>query len=151
MRLEEEIHQKKFKNEYEKALINILFTGNWLNSINTRFLKKYNLSVPQYNVLRILRGQHPKPIALHNIQARMLDRMSNASRLVDKLKNREPALVERKESQDDRRRVDIWVTPQGLEMLDIIDQEFGELYQYLDRISEEEARELNRILDKLRG
>ncbi len=151
MELEKEINQKKFKNEYEKALINVLFTGNWLNAINNRFLKQFDpkLTAQQYNVLRILRGRHPHKITLNDIQCRMLDRMSNASRLVDKLKERR--LVERKESALDRRKVDIWITKDGLKVLEEIDENFTQIFQYLERITPQEAKELNKILDKIRG
>lgn len=155
MELEKEIQQSKFKNEKEKALINILFTGNWLNALNGRFLKEnfkkdgFEISTQQYNVLRILRGSYPGKMMLNDIQKRMLDRMSNASRLVDKLVMN--GLASRKESNSDRRKVDILITEKGLNLLNEIDYKMYEVNQHFDRISEDEAFTLNRILDKLRG
>ena len=149
MELEQEIRQKKFKSEREKAMVNILFTGNWLNHLNNKFFKIYGLSNQQYNVLRILRGKSPEKIMLSEIQSRMLDRMSNASRLVDKLVSR--GLVSRKEAADDRRKVDIWITEDGLKLLAEIDDNFNELDKFFQNITEEDALTLNQILDKLRG
>lgn len=155
MELEKEIQQSKFKNQKEKALINILFTGNWLNALNGRFLKEnfkkegFEISTQQYNVLRILRGSYPGKMMLNDIQKRMLDRMSNASRLVDKLVLN--GLASRKESHSDRRKVDILITKKGLALLEEIDKKMFEVNQHFDKISEEEACQLNQILDKLRG
>lgn len=149
MELEKEIKQKKFSSERAKAHLNILFTGNWLNNLNNKFFKEYGLSSQQYNVLRILRGKHPEKIMLGDIQCRMLDRMSNASRLVDKLVL--SGLVMRQESEGDRRKVDIWITQHGLDLLARIDRNFETVEKSFGNISEEEAAELNKILDKLRG
>lgn len=150
MELEKEINQtKNFKSEFEKVIVNIHFTGNWINSIEMRFLKKFGLTPQQYNVLRILRGQHPKTAPLHLIQSRMLDKMSNASRLVDKLKAKD--LVERQECPADRRQVDIWITERGLELLEELDVKMIEVETNIKNISEEEAVLLNKLLDKMRG
>lgn len=149
MKIEEEINQKQFKDAREKVMVNILFTGNWLQNYNNQFLKDYDLTVQQYNVLRILRGQFPAKVMLNEIQSRMLDRMSNASRLVDKLKNKE--LVERKACKDDRRKVDIWITKKGLSVLEQIDQNMSTFYEIFSRLDEEESEILSSLLDKLRG
>src|SRR5688572_20535772 len=101
MKLEEEIRQGKFKSEHHKAVLNIIYTAGWLNGIHTRILKKYGISPQQFNILRILRGQHPKPATINLLIERMLDKMSNASRLVDKLKVK--GLVERRQCDQDRR------------------------------------------------
>ncbi len=149
MRIEEEINQKQFRDIQEKVMVNVLFTGNWLQNYNNQFLKEYDLTVQQYNVLRILRGQFPAKIMLNEIQSRMLDRMSNASRLVDKLKNK--ALIERKSCKDDRRKVDIWITEKGLSLLEQIDQNTPQFYEIFSRLSEEESEQLSNLLDKLRS
>ena len=86
MKLEEAIKQKKFWNEFEKAVINILYTASWLEGINIRRLKPHDISPQQYNVLRILRGSHPNPVMLGEITERMIDKNSNATRLVEKLR-----------------------------------------------------------------
>ncbi len=85
MKIEDEIKQDKFKSEYQKLAINLIFTGNWINSKNAELLKPYKLTSQQYNLLRILRGQYPKPVTVNLLIERMLDKMSNASRIVDRL------------------------------------------------------------------
>ncbi len=149
MRIEEEIKQRKFRNEHQKMLINLIFTSNWIHAVQNRLFKTYKLSTQQFNILRILRGQHPNPAPLNLIQERMLDKNSNASRLIDKLCLKD--LVERKENPKDRRQVAILITEKGLELLKKLDpvvEENEEMYKILE---EEEAKELNRLLDKLRG
>lgn len=148
MKLEEEIHQKKFASEQQKLAINILYTSNWLSAINSGFFKTTDITVQQYNVLRILRGQHPNPSNLKLIKERMLDKMSDASRIIDKLKLKK--LVVRKENPDDRRNVDIIITEKGLELLhslDFIDNSSIEIFNKLSTI---EVKTLNSLLDKLR-
>lgn len=149
MRLEDEIKQKKFKSEHHKLVLNLIYTGNWIQIDSLRFFKKYGLSSQQYNILRILRGQHPNPVNLGLIQERMLDKNSNASRLVDKLKLKK--LVERKESKVDRRQIDLTITEKGLELLKEIDPEVDKLESSYGKLTDEEAKQLNDLLDKLRG
>jgi DNA-binding MarR family transcriptional regulator len=149
MKIEDEIKQKQFKSEYQKAVINILFTSSWLNAANTKALRPYDITPQQFNILRILRGQFPNPATVSILQERMLDRMSNASRLVDKLKLKK--LVERKECKKDRRQVDIVITEKGLTLLKDIDLSIKNFENILDEITPKEAEELNRILDKIRG
>jgi DNA-binding MarR family transcriptional regulator len=148
MRLEEEIKQQKFKSEYQKAAINILFTHNWLQHTYARELKKYNLTVQQYNVLRILRGQHSKPASIKLVKERMLDKMSDASRIVEKLRIK--GLLERNECPKDRRNVDVLITAKGLALLsslDFLDEHFKEKFKSLDK---KEIALLNNLLDKIR-
>jgi len=150
MRLEEEIVQKKFRSEQQKAVINIIFTSNWLNGIHNAHMKPYGITLPQFNILRILRGQHPNPATIRLLTERMLDKMSNASRLVEKL--RQKGYVERIICDHDRRQVNVTITQQGLNLLSDIDVNLQHTEQdYFNRISEEEALQLNAILDKLRG
>lgn len=149
MKIEDEIKQSAFKNEYAKLLVNLLFTGNWIHHYNKKFLKKYSLSPEQYNVLRILRGQHPKPASINMLNDRMLDKMSNVSRLVEKLRIKD--LIIRKESENDRRQVDIFITDKGLDLLSKIDLEIPYVEKQFHNLSEEEATMLNNLLDKLRG
>ncbi len=149
MKLEEEIKQKKFYNEYEKLIVNVLFTGNWMNLVNSKNLKPYGLTLPQYNVLRILRGQYPKPATVNLLIERMLDKSSNASRIVDKLL--EKNLVTRKICKNDRRSVDILITEKGLELLRKIDLLQPKWRKEFETLSEVEAKNLNYLLDKLRG
>ena len=93
MRLEKEIKSKTFKDPFEKLVVNIIYTWNWLNYWHNQQFKKYGISQQQYNILRILRGQYPNPATVNLLKERMLDKMSNASRLVEKL--RQKGLVER--------------------------------------------------------
>ena len=149
MKLEEEIKQTKFESEHLKAVLNVMVTNNWIVSRHTKFLKQYDLSLPQYNVLRILRGAKGKPMMLSDISDRMLDKMSNATRLVEKLKQK--GLVERELCETNRRQVDISITEKGSGLLKKIDGEKIEWLSTLKNVTKAEAIELNRILDKLRG
>lgn len=149
MKIEDEIKQSKFNDEYQKAVINILFTSSWINAVNNKFLKMYNLTSQQFNVLRILRGQSPNPISIQLLMNRMLDKMSNASRLVEKLRQKE--LVERKECNADRRKVDVVITDKGLQLLEKIDSRWEDFEKSFKNISTKEVKELNKILDNFRG
>ena len=116
---------------------------------NHQKFRNEDITVQQYNVLRILRGQYPKPCNLKLIKERMLDRMSDASRIVDKLKAK--GLLERHECPNDRRNVDLLINDKGLELLkalDHIDEEFKSTFKNL---SVAEAKQLNDLLDKARG
>ena len=149
MSIEQDVKQTKFTNEHQKVMVNILFTASWLNQKNTTRLKKFNLTPEQFNVLRILRGSHPTAMRLSDITERMLDRNSNCTRLVEKLRIK--GWVTRKICESNRRQVDISITPAGLDLLSAIDKEYKQWLSDLQSISESEARELNRILDKLRS
>ncbi len=149
MSLEEDIkQQKKFANEFEKAAVNILYTSNWLYNINAGHLKKHDITPEQYNVLRILRGSFPKPLMLGEVSCRMLDKSSNSTRLVEKL--RQKGWVKREVCENSRRQVDIMITDKGLAILTKIDNDENVLLDAVKSISKQEAEELNRILDKLR-
>ena len=149
MSLEEDIHQQKFSTEYDKMMVNILYTGSWLYNRDASRLKPYDITPEQYNVLRILRGSHPSPMMLSDITARMLNKSSNATRLVEKL--RQKSFVRREICADNRRQVDISITDKGLTLLKKIDGEAAAWMKGLKSITKAEAAELNRILDKLRG
>lgn len=149
MRLEEEIKQKKFKSEHHKVMINLIYTTNWLMSRHSPLMKQYGLTVQQYNILRILRGQYPKPCTVNLLKERMLDKMSDASRLVDRLLEKD--LLVRHTCENDRRRVDITITQNGLDLLEKIDREEDSFYSSMQNISTEEATLINDLLDRLRG
>jgi DNA-binding MarR family transcriptional regulator len=150
MKLEDEIKQtKKFPSEQQKLMVNIIYTANWLRMTHMKSLKPYGISSEQYNVLRILRGQHPNCATNQMIMERMLDKSSNCSRIVDKLKDKK--LVDRRENKDDRRQVDIVVTEKGLTMLKEIDHDNEFTGQkFLKNISAKDAAIVNDILDRLR-
>ena len=148
MALENEIKQEKFKSEYNKMIVNLMFTNNWLVSREMELLRPYNLTLSQYNVLRILRGQKGKAATINLIINRMLDRMSNASRIVDRLENK--GLVTRKQCKQDKRAVDVLITDKALELLSVLDKKFDEWEKSFKVISLKEAETLNTILDKIR-
>jgi DNA-binding MarR family transcriptional regulator len=149
MTLEEAIKQKHFPNEFEKAFVNVLYTSNQFYAQNQQRLKKHGISPEQYNVLRILRGSHPKPLSLLDISGRMLDKSSNATRLVEKLRLKN--LVTRKTCKIDRRQVDIGITDSGLSTLEKLDSEMKDMFETFQHLSLEEAQTLNQLLDKMRG
>ena len=149
MELEKEIKQEKFKNEYQKLIVNITFTGNWLAMKTSENMKPFKLTIQQYNILRILRGQYPQPATVNLLIERMLDKMSNASRIVDKLVAKK--LAERKSCKDDRRCVDVIISDKGLMLLEKIDKQEKEWESQFSNLNAKEAKELNRLLDKLRG
>lgn len=149
MRLTDEIHQEKFNSEYHKLSINLYYTSSWLHAQQIKFFKKHSISPQQYNVLRILRGQFPNPATVNLLIERMLDKMSNASRLVDKLC--EKKYVKRTVSVKDKRKADVIITEEGLAYLKMMDKEILKLESAMNTLNESEAVQLNLLLDKLRG
>ena len=149
MKLVDEIMQKNFMIEYHKLAINLLLTGSWVSFQTHEMLKPFSLTFQQYNILRILRGQHPSPATVNLLIERMLDKMSNASRIVDKLVLKK--LAERKLKKDDRRCVDVIITEKGLKLLEKIEARENTFELKLANLSKREAREMNELLDKLRG
>lgn len=149
MKLENLISQSKFDFEQEKLMINIIYSANLFNLLTTRLFKPFDLSPQQYNVLRILRGQKGNPISLMEIEKRMLDKSSNGSRLIDKLISKE--FIIREASKEDRRRVEIIITSNGLSVLSKIDLILNKMNKRLENlVSCEEAQSANQVLDKIR-
>lgn len=148
--LEEEINQKSFISEHEKALVNIMFTSAWIAGKLNGMLKPLNISLQQFNILRILRGASPEPVSIKTLGKRMIDKNSNASRLVEKLRKKE--LVERTPSEDDRRKVNVIITKKGLEVLsdasNIIE---SDMLSQMEKISVDQGKQLNLALDQLRS
>lgn len=149
MSLEQDIKQEKFSNEFQKMAVNIMFTSNWLNNGNAARFKSHGITPEQFNVLRILRGSHPQKMRLADITARMIDKSSNCTRLVEKL--RQKGLVTREICEGNRRQVDIGITTKGLALLKQIDKESDAWIATLKNVTQSEAKEINRLLDKLRG
>ncbi len=149
MSIETDIKQTKFRNAHHRMALNLLFTTNWLSNSQACLLKPYDLTSQQYNVLRILRGQYPNPVRVNDIIERMLDKMSNASRLVDKLLLK--GWVKRTECPHDRRAVDVVITEAGMAILSELDKMQDTWENELRRLSEQEANQLSDLLDKLRG
>ncbi|MBI3500905.1 MAG: MarR family transcriptional regulator [Bacteroidetes bacterium] len=148
MKLEEEIKQSKFKNEYHKLGVNIIYTANWLSHHHSRQCKEFEITPEQFNILRILRGQHPNPATVNLLIERMLNKMSNASRLVEKL--RKKGLVERKISKEDRRACEVLITKKGLDLLKEMDIAEKEMIKLMSHLSDSDVKKANNILDKLR-
>ena len=148
-KIEEAIKQAEFKDSYNKVVVNLLYTHSYLVSFQSAVLKPQDLSPEQYNVLRILRGQQGKPVTIAAIQDRMLNTMSNASRLVDKLKAKE--LVKRDECPENRRKVDVLITEKGLRLLEFLEPQIAALNKNVIHLGEQEVVLLNELLDKLRG
>lgn len=149
MRIEDEIKQPVFKDIYHKAYLNLIFSAGWLQIRQAELFKPFGLTLPQYNILRILRGQHPKPATVNLLIERMLDKTSNASRIVDKLVAKN--LVSRTQCEHDRRTVDVIITQAGLDLLDQIDKKIEVNHNGLTNLTTAEAEVLNQILDKIRG
>ncbi|WP_020602593.1 MarR family winged helix-turn-helix transcriptional regulator [Spirosoma spitsbergense] len=150
MSIETDIKQNTpFRTPYQRVMVNLMYTSNWIATNQTQLLKPSGLTPQQYNVLRILRGQYPNPVKVSDITERMLDKMSNASRLVDKLVLKKLAL--RTECPSDRRAVDVVITKKGMELLSKIDIHMDEWSdKQRKKLTEEEATHLSHLLDRLR-
>jgi DNA-binding MarR family transcriptional regulator len=148
MKIENEIKQKKFRSEEQKLAVNLLFTGSWMQGKQAEILKPFGLTLQQYNILRILKGQHPSPATVNLLIERMLDKMSNASRIVDKLLMKK--LITREICPDDRRAVDVKITQLGLELLKKIEVIEVKTEKSLFGINSKEIKFLNNLLNKLR-
>src|SRR4051812_23290965 len=118
MTIEEEIQQKKFKSAHEKALINLIYTANWIQSKHQDFFKVYGITGQQFNILRILKGQHPKSISGTEIKSRMLDRNSDVSRLLDRLDVKK--FITKTTCPTDKRASDVSITKEGIDLLKTI-------------------------------
>ncbi len=147
MGLEQDIKQAQFRNEFQKAGINFIYTYNWFNEKMKQFFDKEDITPQQFNILRILRGAG-KPISTLQIRQRMLDKMSDTSRIVDRLiaKN----LVEKNVCPNDKRLVDVSITDAGKKLLEKIDACNNDMDAIFDNLSEADAHTLNTLLDKLR-
>lgn len=149
MKLEDAIQQRKpFSNLRQRMAVNLIYTSNWLISRQKDFFKGFDITVQQYNVLRILRGRHPDPISTSDIRGRMLDRMSDVSRIVDRLVRKD--LVIRSTCKQDKRLVDVVITESGLSLLASIDAQWEEMDLLTSTLSQEEVQLINDLLDKFR-
>ena len=147
MGIEQDIQQPNFRNECQKMGINLLFTANWLNEQIGKMLSEEGVTQQQYNILRILRGS-TTPLSTLKIRERMLDKMSDTSRIVDRLIAKE--LVVKNTCEKDKRLVDITLSPKGLDLVDQLDQYNERIDALLKGINESEAQMMNQILDKIR-
>ncbi len=149
MKLEDEIKQTRFESGGQKAVINVIFTANWINSQFRNIFKTYDLTLQQYNVLRILRGKYPKSANPGEIKEVMLDKNPDLTRLCDRMCNL--GLITRTVDKDNRRKMNITITQKGLDTLEQAAPELDKLEKELVNISESEANLLSDLLDKLRG
>lgn len=148
MKIEEAI-QSKFRNDKHKGAVNIIYTANWYMYQLDAVFKTQDITHQQFNILRIIRGANPTPVTVKYIRERMLDKMSDVSRIVEKL--REKAYLERKECPNDRRNVDITMTEKGLSLLKTLDVLMEPLESLFDVLTPLELNMLNELLDKLRS
>lgn len=149
MRIEEEVQQKSFKSEKQKATINLMFTSSWLVNKHKEFFKPFGITNQQYNVLRILRGQHPGSISTCVIKDRMMDKNSDVSRIVDRLTLK--GWVKKTPCPNDRRLVDVVISEEGLELLQRMDKAVTALESSFGALTDEEVKLLNELLDKVRA
>jgi DNA-binding MarR family transcriptional regulator len=147
MGIEKDIQQSNFRNEYQKLGINLMYTAGWLNERIGRFLMQEDITQQQYNILRILRGSEV-PLSTLQIRERMLDKMSDTSRIVDRLIVKE--LVQKSACKSDKRLVDIILTEKGLQLVERLDQFNHHIDAILQGLTETEAATVNQILDKMR-
>ena len=148
MGIEKEIHQGKFRSSGQKALLNILFTYGWINERIKNVLAPEDITLQQYNILRILRGSFPKPLSTLQIRERMLDRMSDTSRIVDRLVAK--GLVKKVVCIKDRRLVDVTITEKGQNLLKKLDAEVNDMENISKNLTDKEAETISKLLDKLR-
>ncbi len=149
MKIEQEIQQKEFRTIYQKTALNLVYTSNWLLTKHQDFFNQFGITGKQYNVLRILKGQFPNSISTCDIRSRMLDKNSDASRIVDRLSQRQ--FVTKKIRPTDKRLVDVSISDKGIKLLDQIENKIETLDNITASISGEEALQLNNLLDKIRG
>jgi DNA-binding MarR family transcriptional regulator len=148
--IEQAIKQDKFSSEYHRLAVNILYTASWIENEHRQMLKPYGLTVTQFNVLRILRGQKGNPISVLGVCERMLDRSSNASRIIDKLISQ--GLVDRKVCVQDRRQVDVVITSKGLRLINDTDKLSDEMEKLVScAFTNEQANAFSGLLDRIRN
>ncbi len=147
MKLEDEINQHVFRSEHHKLFLNLIVTHHWLVSQTSSVFEDEDITPPQYNVLRILRGAKV-PLSIHTIRSRMLDKMSDTSRMVDRLVSK--GLIEKRASTCDRRQAEVVICAAGKALLKRMDHKVDSLDRLLEPIPEKEAKKINHYLDALR-
>jgi len=148
MKIEEEIKQPKFRSNHQKALLNLLYTASWLQGNQQHFFKPFKITAQQFNILRILKGQHPSAISATEIKSRMLDKNSDVSRLLDRLVRKN--LITKTTCPNDKRATDVKIAEGGLELLETLEQYQSEIDGVLS-LTDEEALQLSDLLDKCRS
>ena len=140
--------KSKFDSELTKAVVNVKYTANFLASLSNKFMANYDLTMPQFNILRILRGAK-EAMAVNTIKDRMVEKSPNTTRLMDKLIDKK--LISRERCENDRRVVYVKITKKGLDLLAKLDVALKDTEMFPRNITEEEAGQLSDLLDKLRG
>jgi DNA-binding MarR family transcriptional regulator len=148
MGIEKDINQQHFQSEGQKAIINLIYTYNWVTERLRTFLAEEDITMQQFNILRILRGSDPKPLSTLTIRERMLDKMSDTSRIVDRLLLK--GWVDKKMCTADKRLVDIFITKEGKKLLERIDKKSDAMNATTAALSDAELEQLNQLLDKVR-
>jgi DNA-binding MarR family transcriptional regulator len=149
MALEEEINQQIFESEEQKAVINIIYTYHWVTERVKNLLSVEDITHQQFNILRILRGSYPQPLSTLSIRERMLDKMSDTSRIVDRMVRK--GLVNKRVCSIDKRLVDVSITNEGKKMLDRLDKKMCLMKSIAEGLNQDELKALNLLLDKLRS
>jgi len=147
MSIAKEIQQRKFRSEYHELVVNVIFSGNWMEEKIRQLLEKEKITPQQYNILCILRG-NKEPMSTLQIRSRMLDKMSDTSRIVNRLMKK--GWVEKKKSHGDKRLVDITISKKGSDVLRRLDERHTDLDSIVTHLSKKDANALNRLLDKMR-
>ena len=147
MSLEKDITQPSFRNDYQKAIINVIYTYNWMNEKMKKLFDNEGVTAQQYNILRILRGAGI-PISTLQIRERMLDKMSDTSRIVDRLVLK--GLAKKNVCKNDKRLVDVSISSNGKKLLEKIDKYENDMDAIFGNLTEAEAKTLNKLLDKIR-
>ncbi|HEY0612791.1 MAG TPA: MarR family transcriptional regulator [Chitinophaga sp.] len=149
MKIEEAIKQGRFGSNFHKAVVNLIYTSNWLRDAHTEVFKKYGILSQHFNALRIIKGRHPKPVSAGEIKDVLLDKASDVTRLLDKLVKQ--GYVKRQLCEFNRRKMDITITPKGLQLLEELEAPLSAFYEDLGtRLSAEDALVLSDLLDKVR-
>lgn len=149
MGIDQDISQARFRNEHQKASVNLIYTYNWITERAKKLFAPEDITPQQFNILRILRGSYPQPLSTLQIRERMLDKMSDTSRIVDRLVTK--GLVKKGTCRDDRRLVDVMITDKGKKLLERLDERQDELDNILGKLSKKEATQLSELLDKIRS
>lgn len=148
MSIDKDIQQARFRNIYQKASINLIYTVGWMRERTKSIFEEEDITPQQFNILRILRGSHPNPLSTLQIRERMLEKMSDTSRIVDRLIAK--GLVKKVTCKKDRRLVDVLITDKGKKLLEKLDLRQEEMDAVLGNLSEKEAATLSELLDKVR-
>jgi DNA-binding MarR family transcriptional regulator len=149
MGLEKDIHQTSFRSDKHKAILNILYTYGWIIEKIKHFLSKEDITHQQFNILRILRGAAPEPLSTLQIRERMLDKMSDTSRIVDRMVTK--GLVKKTVCSKDKRLVDVTITEKGQKLLKRLDLEQDHMEEIMQTLSDSDAVQISNLLEKLRG